>query len=136
MVDAKRPSMFQKDSKTEYQATKISDLEIQSKLVLLSLTFPRLRIIWSSSPIATTDIFKDLKINHSEPDAKKAMLVGAPDGEDQEEGGGNAGAAELLRSLPGVVSIVLCKKNKKSREKRLTVFFDCDLGRLAKTLDS
>ncbi|KAK7040936.1 DNA repair protein RAD16 [Paramarasmius palmivorus] len=46
---------------------------IQSKIVLLTLTFPRLRIIWSSSPYATADIFKDLKKDRSEPDPVKAI---------------------------------------------------------------
>ncbi|KAL7412837.1 hypothetical protein BDY24DRAFT_341338, partial [Mrakia frigida] len=71
-------------------------------LVLLTLTFPRLRIIWSSSPFATADIFKDLKVNHSEPSAEKAILIGSADGEEGEGGGGNTSAQELLRSLPGV----------------------------------
>jgi len=37
--------------------------DISSKLVLLTITFPRLRIIWSSNPIATVEIFQDLKVN-------------------------------------------------------------------------
>jgi len=36
-------------------------ITIQSKITLLILTFPRVRIIWSSSPYATTEIFNDLK---------------------------------------------------------------------------
>lgn len=74
---------------------------IQSKLVLLTLTFPRVRIIWSSSPYATADIFNDLKLNNAEPDASKAIAIGAE--EDPEVGAGvNAAAEELLRSLPGI----------------------------------
>lgn len=37
--------------------------DISSKLVLLTITFPRLKIIWSSNPIATVEIFQDLKVN-------------------------------------------------------------------------
>lgn len=74
---------------------------IQSKLVLLTLTFPRLRIIWSSSPYATADIFRDLKANSPEPDPAKAIVVGAE--EDPDAGAGiNAVAEELLQSLPGI----------------------------------
>ncbi|KAL7411124.1 hypothetical protein BDY24DRAFT_148638 [Mrakia frigida] len=80
----------------------VADSDIQSRLVLLTLTFPRLRIIWSSSPFATADIFKDLKVNHSEPSAEKAILIGSADGEEGEGGGGNTSAQGLLRSLPGV----------------------------------
>ncbi|CED82579.1 Structure-specific endonuclease ERCC1-XPF, catalytic component XPF/ERCC4 [Phaffia rhodozyma] len=101
IADSKRPTTFKKDPKTESVVTRINDHEIQSKLVLLTLTFPRLRVIWSSSPITTADIFKDLKMNFAEPDAKTAILVGAPDGE-EDDGGGNVGALDLLRNLPGV----------------------------------
>lgn len=93
----------------------IDPLTIQSKLVLLTLHFPRLRIIWSSSPWATVDIFKDLKLNHPEPDAGKAITIGGDDDEpgstDGGGGGGgfnqglyNTGPQEMLRALPGVTS--------------------------------
>ncbi|KZT71130.1 hypothetical protein DAEQUDRAFT_688077 [Daedalea quercina L-15889] len=76
---------------------------IQSKLVLLTLAFPRLRIIWSSSPYATADIFRDLKANSSEPDPTKAIVVGAE--EDPNAGAAvNAAAEELLQSLPGITA--------------------------------
>ncbi|KAF8168566.1 hypothetical protein B0H34DRAFT_646899 [Crassisporium funariophilum] len=74
---------------------------IQSKLVLLTLTFPRVRIIWSSSPYATSEIFNDLKTNNLEPEATKAVSVGADD--DPNAGAGvNTAAEELLRCLPGI----------------------------------
>lgn len=74
---------------------------IHSKLVLLTLSFPRVRIIWSSSPYATAEIFNDLKLNSAEPDPSKAVAVGAE--EDPEAGAGiNAAAEELLRCLPGI----------------------------------
>jgi DNA excision repair protein ERCC-4 len=76
---------------------------IQSKIVLLTLTFPRVRIIWSSSPYATAEIFNDLKLNNPEPDPTKAIAIGAE--EDPDAGAGvNQAAEELLRCLPGVTS--------------------------------
>ncbi|KAI1787127.1 hypothetical protein LXA43DRAFT_1064555 [Ganoderma leucocontextum] len=76
---------------------------VQSKLVLLTLTFPRVRILWSSSPYATAEIFNDLKAHAAQPDPAKAIHVGAED--DSEAGAGvNAAAEELLRSLPGVTA--------------------------------
>ncbi|KAG1841602.1 hypothetical protein C8R48DRAFT_738799 [Suillus tomentosus] len=76
---------------------------IQSKLVLLMLHFPRVRIIWSSSPYGTVDIFNDLKANAFEPDPNRAIAIGAE--EDTEAGAGiNAAAEELLRCLPGVTA--------------------------------
>ena len=79
---------------------------IQSKLVLLTLTFPRVRIIWSSSPYATADIFNDLKANLPEPDVRHAIGIGAErDANEGAVGDGerdDAAAEELLRSLPGI----------------------------------
>jgi DNA excision repair protein ERCC-4 len=68
---------------------------------MLTLAFPRLRIIWSSSPHATAEIFNDLKSNNPEPDPESAVLLGAEENPDM-GGGINAAAEELLRSLPGV----------------------------------
>lgn len=96
----KYPSKQKKGSLVETNAAVHS---IQSKLVLLTLTFPRVRIIWSSSPFATADIFNDLKTNNAEPDPSKAIAVGAE--EDAEAGAGvNTAAEELLRALPGISS--------------------------------
>jgi hypothetical protein len=47
-----------------------------SKLVLLALHFPRLRIIWSRSLHATADIFRSLKANQDEPDPVTAAATG------------------------------------------------------------
>ena len=76
---------------------------VQSKLVLLTLSFPRVRIIWSSSPYATAEIFNDLKLHNSEPDPSKAVAVGAEDDADV-SAGVNLAAEELLRSLPGITA--------------------------------
>ena len=51
---------------------------IISKLSLLALHFPRLRIIWSRSLRATAEIFASLKANQDEPDEMKAIRVGVP----------------------------------------------------------
>jgi DNA excision repair protein ERCC-4 len=96
---------------------------VQSKLVLLALSFPRVRIIWSSSPYATSQIFSDLKLYNPEPDASKAAAVGAED--DAEAGAGvNLAAEELLRSLPGVTA----KNARYVMGKVSSVRELCDLG--------
>jgi DNA excision repair protein ERCC-4 len=56
----------------------VSPTNIISKLSLLVLHFPRLRIVWSRSLHATADIFLSLKTNQDEPDESKAMRVGVP----------------------------------------------------------
>lgn len=76
---------------------------IQQKLVLLTLAFPRVRILWSSSPFATADIFKDLKADNREPDYATAVAVGADN--DPAAGQGMHGPAEeLLHTLPGITA--------------------------------
>ncbi|RPD58723.1 hypothetical protein L226DRAFT_617201 [Lentinus tigrinus ALCF2SS1-7] len=97
----KYPSKKKADPRSDIAST--ASQSIQSKLVLLTLTFPRVRIIWSSSPYATAEIFNDLKTLSAQPDPAKAVLVGAE--EDPEAGAGvNAAAEELLRSLPGITA--------------------------------
>ncbi|GJE89027.1 DNA repair protein [Phanerochaete sordida] len=98
---AKSSNKYQKKKPNAMETTAMSTYNIQAKLVLLTLTFPRVRIIWSSSPYATTAMFSDLKAHNFEPDAAKAIAVGAE--EDGEGGPGtNHVAEELLRTLPGV----------------------------------
>ncbi|THH13224.1 hypothetical protein EW146_g6966 [Bondarzewia mesenterica] len=101
---------------------------VQAKLVLLTLTFPRVRVIWSSSPYATADIFNDLKANAPEPDYHVAVVVGA-DRDPQQSAGGDgegddAAAEELLRSLPGITD-----KNLAYVKRRVgSVRGLCDMG--------
>lgn len=85
----------------------ISQSNIISKISLLVLHFPRLRLVWSRSLHATAEIFASLKANQDEPDASKAMRVGVPTEDGLIEGdlraeNYNTPAVELLRRLPGV----------------------------------
>lgn len=74
-----------------------------SKLVLLCLHHPRLRIAWSRSLHATADLFKQLKTNHEEPDPVWAATVGlTPEDKSSGELVMNGAALEVLRRLPGV----------------------------------
>lgn len=36
--------------------------DITSKLQLLTLHFPKLRLVWSPSPFATAELFQELKV--------------------------------------------------------------------------
>lgn len=56
----------------------VAPTSIISKLSLLALHFPRLRIVWSRSLHATAEIFASLKANQDEPDESKALRVGVP----------------------------------------------------------
>ncbi|KKZ63556.1 DNA excision repair protein ERCC-4 [[Emmonsia] crescens] len=49
---------------------------IQHLLTLLTLAFPRLKIVWSSAPYQTAEIFAELKKNSAEPDPIRAVQIG------------------------------------------------------------
>lgn len=105
-----RPSR-EKDTQPSKEGIDLTS--INAKLVLLTLSFPRLRIVWSSSTQASVDIIADLKINHPEPDQAKAITIGGeedtaelgPDAAGGDSSGlFNTGPEEMLRALPGVNS--------------------------------
>jgi DNA excision repair protein ERCC-4 len=76
--------------------------DLQSKLVLLTLAFPRLRIIWSSSPYQTAEIFESLKTQEPEPDPIAAVRVGLEGGQKVEDQSFNREPQDMLRVVPGV----------------------------------
>ncbi|KAK4758286.1 hypothetical protein SAY87_019587 [Trapa incisa] len=103
---------FSQDKSFSFQSSSdigddVTPTNIISKLSLLVLHFPRLRIIWSRSLHATAEIFFSLKANQDEPDETKAMRIGVPseDGfveNDVRAESYNTSAVEFLRRLPGV----------------------------------
>lgn len=76
--------------------------DLQSKLVLLTLAFPKLRIIWSSSPYQTAEIFESLKSQQEEPDPITAVRIGLEGGEKAEDQAFNREPQDMLRIVPGV----------------------------------
>ncbi|KAG9236071.1 hypothetical protein BJ875DRAFT_245641 [Amylocarpus encephaloides] len=76
--------------------------DLQSKLVLLTLAFPKLRIIWSSSPFQTAEIFESLKAQEMEPDPIAAVRVGLQGGQMADEQAFNREPQDMLRVIPGV----------------------------------
>jgi DNA excision repair protein ERCC-4 len=80
----------------------LTSSDLQSKLVLLTLAFPRLKIIWSSSPYQTAEIFEELKKQQEEPDPMKAVQLGLEDGEEAEGRTWSQVPQDMLRAVPGV----------------------------------
>lgn len=76
--------------------------DLQSKIALLTLAFPRLKIIWSSSPYQTAEIFDELKKQQEEPDPIKAVQVGLIAGEDLSDQTFNQTPQDMLRVVPGM----------------------------------
>ncbi|CAN0842691.1 DNA repair endonuclease UVH1 [Linum grandiflorum] len=103
---------FSQDKSFSFQSASdigddVTPYSVISKLSLLALHFPRLRIIWSRSLHATAEIFAALKANQDEPELDKAVRVGVPSEEgivenDTRAENYNTSAVEFLRRLPGV----------------------------------
>ncbi|KAI9923079.1 hypothetical protein PsorP6_000256 [Peronosclerospora sorghi] len=92
----------------------INATNIVSKLTLLILHFPSLRILWSRSPHATVDLFKIVKKYQDEPDMDTAAALGngllrddsAAQTKNREGELGskyyNTNSIDVLKKLPGV----------------------------------
>lgn len=76
--------------------------DLQSKLVLLTLAFPRLKIIWSSSPYQTAEIFENLKTQEEEPDPIAAVRAGLDKEMRAEDQTFNLEPQEMLQVVPGI----------------------------------
>ncbi|XP_068003195.1 DNA repair endonuclease XPF [Melanerpes formicivorus] len=80
----------------------ISSNDITSKLTLLTLHFPKLRILWCPSPHATAELFEELKQNHPQPDAETAMAITADSEILPESDKYNPGPQDFLLKMPGI----------------------------------
>jgi len=69
-----------------------------SKIVLLTLHFPEIRLFWCSHTHATVDLFECLKAKNAEPQPEEALSMGT----DATDRGENQAAQDMLRKLPGV----------------------------------
>ena len=47
-----------------------------SRLQLLTLHFPKLRILWSPGPHATAELVEELKKGREQPEANRAATIG------------------------------------------------------------
>ncbi|KAG9334989.1 hypothetical protein JZ751_006212 [Albula glossodonta] len=81
----------------------ISASDISSKLTLLTLHFPRLRLLWCPSPHVTAELFQELKVGRPEPDAAAAQAVtGESDTVSESADLYNPGPYDFLLRMPGV----------------------------------
>ncbi|KAF2872985.1 DNA repair endonuclease XPF [Massariosphaeria phaeospora] len=113
--------------------------DLQAKIVMLTLAFPRLKIIWSSSPYQTAEIFNELKKQQEEPDPMKAVQIGLdPNMQGDEMRSFNQVTQDMLRTIPGVnekvlTTLTLEVKNilelANMEEKELFKLIGTDVGR-------
>lgn len=93
---------FSLTARTDFRH-EISSNDISSKLTLLTLHFPRLRILWCPSPHATAELFLELKKGRFEPDAASAQAVTAESDMVAESADlYNPGPYDFLLKMPGV----------------------------------
>jgi DNA excision repair protein ERCC-4 len=50
---------------TYYVSSDVTSNDVAAKLQLLTLHFPKLKLVWSPSPYATAQLFEELKVMHS-----------------------------------------------------------------------
>lgn len=101
LIEFDQNKSFNLEPFANFETGGIDMTHLQSKLVLLSLSFPAVRFIWSSSPYATAEIFEELKRSNEEPDPLTSVMYGLADQGDIEKTI-NQAAVDLLEALPGV----------------------------------
>uniref|UniRef100_A0A8C7F6G4 DNA repair endonuclease XPF n=1 Tax=Oncorhynchus kisutch TaxID=8019 RepID=A0A8C7F6G4_ONCKI len=98
--DSAKP--FSLVARTDFRQ-EISANDVTSKLTLLTLHFPRLRILWCPSPHATAELFQELKKGRPEPDAAAAQAITAESDTVAESADlFNPGPYDFLLRMPGV----------------------------------
>ena len=68
--------LLQSRSASALKRVDLSPTDLISKLVLLLLHHPKLKILWTSGPRLTCDIFHDLKRNEPNPIAEQSEVSG------------------------------------------------------------
>ncbi|XP_031784580.1 DNA repair endonuclease XPF isoform X2 [Nasonia vitripennis] len=90
-----------------YVSKDMRSIDITHKLQLLTMHFPRLKLVWSPSPHATAQLFEELKQGRPQPDAIKAAQIGMDDDTDDKNIMAekyNCHIQDLVAKLPGVHS--------------------------------
>ncbi|XP_034826985.1 DNA repair endonuclease XPF isoform X1 [Maniola hyperantus] len=86
-------------------STDISGADIQQKLQLLTIHFPRLKLVWSPSPYATAELFYELKQGKNNPNVEEALaLSGDSTADDMNYERYNILIHDFVQKLPGVTS--------------------------------
>lgn len=89
-----------------------SNIDITQKLQLLTVHFPRLRLVWSPSPYATAQLFGELKQGKPEPDAAQAAALGSDESSKELDSIAdrmNTNIYDFLLKLPGITTRNIAK---------------------------
>lgn len=83
----------------------VNNAEIMQKLQLLTIHFPKLRLVWSPSPYATAQLFEEIKQGKDQPDPTTALQSGSEDPSlelDAITEKYNANIHDFVLKLPGI----------------------------------
>lgn len=89
-----------------------SNFDITQKLQLLTIHFPKLRLVWSPSPYATAQLFDELKQGKPEPDPTQAAGVGSDETTKELDNivdKLNTNIYDFLLKLPGITTRNIAK---------------------------
>lgn len=95
-------------SSTNPVAKRLGQQDIQTKLITLLVAFPKLKILWSSSPYETAQIFLDLKASQEEPEITSAISKGVDFStkvENDDPPLYNDSVLDILQNIPGINNI-------------------------------
>lgn len=87
-----------------YMSRDVQSSDLVARLQLLTMHFPKLRILWSPSPHATAELVEELKKGRDEPDASKAATLGIDIVDDYNVDRFNAQIKDFVSKLPGINS--------------------------------
>ncbi|CAH2108225.1 unnamed protein product [Euphydryas editha] len=88
-----------------FVSTDMSGADIQQKLQLLTIHFPRLKLVWSPSPYATAELFYELKQGRKNPNVEEALaLSGENTSDDMNYERCNTLVHDFVQKLPGITS--------------------------------
>ncbi|CAF3786827.1 unnamed protein product [Rotaria magnacalcarata] len=103
LIEFDQKQAFHLANKQRYNSSsEFSSHDITSKLALLTMHFPKLKILWCPSPHTSAELFEDLKRDREEPDTKSAMLVTAESDLLDDDERYNTVAQDFLIRMPGV----------------------------------
>lgn len=121
---SERRSYKSKDLSTVHPiSNKLSQDEIQMELAKLTMRFPTLRMIWSSSPLQTVNIILELKFGREQPDPNQSVALGskkkpADDIKRKEKFQDDSEKFSKLLSIPGISKVDYFNVRKKIKTYR------------------
>lgn len=95
-----------------------NSIDIMQKLQLLTIHYPKLRLVWSPSPYATAQLFEELKQNKEEPSVETASQIGSDDAVSELATATdkyNTALYDFLLKLPGIDSKNIHNVMKKGK---------------------